>query len=83
MSRECVPHVVLEIYRSWKPLTTRVKTVTINSDAAACRAQDAARKAVEEALESKTGSAEVRITVRRKASKPTGVRLIRQAEQEV
>lgn len=68
---ERVPQV--EIVVQWHKPHEAAAAMNCNSDRAAMRAMDAARSAVQFALESQGGEASVTITVKRKAKWPTAV----------
>lgn len=70
---ERVPQVELVV--TWQKPHETVATLSCNSDRAATRSIDAARAAVQFALESEGGEASVTITVKRKAKRPVSVEI--------
>jgi hypothetical protein len=70
---ERVPQVEIEVM--WLRPHESSSSLNCNSDRAATRVMDAARAAVQFALESKDGEAKVTITVKRKAKNPVSVEI--------
>jgi hypothetical protein len=72
---ERVPTVAIEV--EWhKPHQSSAALYSVSSDRAATRAMDAARSAVQFALESTEGEAKLTITIKRKARRPVNVQII-------
>lgn len=70
---ERVPQV--EIVIMWQSPHQNIASLNCNSDRAATRAMDAARAAVQFALESEDGVASVTISIRREAKRPAAVKI--------